>query len=87
MGFFVYLVECRDKTLYCGFTIDIEARLAAHNAGRAAKYTKPRRPVRLVYLEEKESKGGALRREAQIKSFGRKKKLELIAGFAASRKP
>ena len=78
MAFFVYLLECRDKSLYCGYTVDLKARLAAHNKGKAAKYTKPRRPVRLVYSEEKETKGEALRRELEIKSFSRRQKLELV---------
>jgi putative endonuclease len=78
MGFFVYLLECRDKSLYCGYTIDVKARVAAHNKGKAAKYTRPRRPVKLVYLEEKKTKGEALKREAEIKSFSRSQKLELV---------
>jgi putative endonuclease len=78
MGFFVYLLECRDKSLYCGYTIDVKARLSAHNKGKASKYTRPRRPVKLVYLEEKETKGEALRRELEIKSFSRRQKLELV---------
>ena len=81
MPFFVYLVECRGKTLYCGFTIDVKARILAHNKGTASKYTKPRRPVRLVYLEEKASKGEALKRELEIKSFTRRQKLELVKNY------
>ncbi len=81
MGFFVYLVECRDKTLYCGFTTDVEARLSAHNKGLASKYTRPRRPVKLAYLEAKKSKGEALKREAEIKSLSRSQKLALVRNY------
>jgi putative endonuclease len=78
MAFFVYLVECRDKTYYCGCTKSIKARLAAHNKGIASKYTRARRPVKLVYLEQKKSRQEALKREAQIKTMNRKQKEELI---------
>lgn len=63
----VYLLRCRDGSLYCGMTSDIKKRLAAHNSGRGAKYTRSRRPVFLAYSEPAKSKGDALRREAAIK--------------------
>ncbi len=75
---YTYLVECADKSLYCGWTNDLEKRIAAHNAGRGAKYTKARRPVALVYYEEFETKEKAMRREAEIKRLDRKDKLALI---------
>jgi len=78
-NFFVYLVECSDKSLYCGSTKDIEARLKAHNDGKASKYTRARRPAKLVFLESKKSRQAALKREAEIKALSRKQKLELVA--------
>ena len=86
MRFFVYLVECSDKTYYCGCTKDIRERLGRHNRGKAAKYTRARLPVRLVYLERKKSKGEALKREAEIKSMSRKQKQEMVAGYVQARK-
>ena len=75
--FFVYLLLCSDNSLYCGWTNDLESRIAAHNAGRGAKYTKSRRPVKLVYFEEHESKSAAMKREWQIKRLSRKEKILL----------
>ena len=78
---YTYLLKCADGTLYCGWTNDPEKRLAAHNAGTASKYTAARRPVEIVYLEEKETKKEAMKREAAIKKLKRKDKLKL-AGLA-----
>lgn len=78
---YTYLLKCADGTLYCGWTNDPEKRLAAHNAGTASKYTATRRPVEMVYLEEKETKQEAMKREAAIKKLKRKDKLKL-AGLA-----
>ena len=74
----VYLLRCADGTLYTGSTNDVEKRLAAHNAGRGAKYTRARRPSALVYTEHAESRSAALRREAAIKRLTRAQKLRLI---------
>ena len=74
---YTYLLKCADGTLYCGWTNDPQKRLAAHNAGTASKYTAARRPVELVYLEEKATKQEAMRREAAIKKLKRKDKLKL----------
>ena len=79
MAFFVYLVECRNKTYYCGYTSNIKKRLLLHNQGLGAKYTQGRAPVKLVFLEQKKSKGAALKREAEIKRMNRKQKEKLIA--------
>lgn len=76
----VYIVQCTDGTLYTGWTDNLEKRLAAHNAGRGAKYTRSRRPVRLVHWEELPDRSAALRREAQIKRMSRAQKLALIQG-------
>ena len=75
---FVYMVACNDGTLYTGWTTDVEARIAAHNAGRGSRYCKQRRPVRLVYQEELPDRSAAQRREMAIKRLKRRKKLELI---------
>lgn len=75
---YTYLVECADKTLYCGWTNDLEKRVKAHNAGNGARYTKTRRPVALVYYEEFQTKEEAMRREAAIKKLTRKQKELLI---------
>lgn len=79
MTSFVYLLECRGGTLYCGWTIDLQARLAAHQAGRGGRYTRSRLPVRLVYCEELPTATDARRREAAIKQLHRSAKLALIA--------
>ena len=75
----VYIVECADRSLYTGITNDLAQRMAAHEAGKGAKYTKHRGPLILRYTETLDSKGAALRREAAIKSFDRATKLTLIA--------
>jgi putative endonuclease len=73
-----YIVQCSDGTLYTGWTVDIDRRVKQHNEGKGAKYTKMRRPVKLVYVEEQQDKKTALKRERAIKALSRKKKLELI---------
>lgn len=76
---YTYILECRDHTFYTGWTNDIKKRLKAHNEGKGAKYTKSRRPVKLVYFEEFETKEEAMRREYAIKHMTRKKKESLIS--------
>lgn len=76
---YVYLLRCADGTLYAGCTTDPRRRLQQHNAGRGAKYTRARRPVSLVYVEQAEDHSQALRREAALKRLSRKEKLALIA--------
>ena len=78
MTYWVYIVRCADGTLYTGCTNDLSRRLAAHNAGKGAKYTRSRRPVELVYREKVPDKSAALRREAAIKGLSRGEKLALI---------
>jgi len=72
------MVACNDGTLYTGWTVDVAARVAAHNAGRGALYCRQRRPVRLVYQEELPTRSAAQRREYAIKRLPRRKKLLLI---------
>ena len=74
---YTYILKCADGTLYTGWTNDIEKRLAAHNSGKGAKYTKSRLPVSLFYLEEHESRLQAMRREVMIKKLTREQKMEL----------
>lgn len=75
---YIYILQCADHTLYCGWTNHLDKRLEAHNAGRGAKYTRGRRPVTLVYYEEFATKEEALKREAAVKKLTRQEKLELI---------
>lgn len=75
---YTYMVKCSDGTLYTGWTNNLEKRVACHNAGKGAKYTKTRLPVELAYFEEFPTKEEAMRREYEIKQMGRKRKLELI---------
>ncbi len=79
MSCFCYILKCSDGTLYTGWTVDVERRVAQHNAGKGARYTKTRLPVKLVYVEEQPDKSTALKRERAIKALSRKKKLELFS--------
>ncbi len=73
-----YILCCADDTLYTGITNDLKKRLEAHNAGTAAKYTRGRRPVELVFVENCTDKSAALKREMKIKSLARAQKLALL---------
>lgn len=75
---YTYILECADGSLYCGWTNNLDRRLSAHNAGTASKYTRTRRPVRLVYREEFDTKQEAMSREYHIKRLTRSEKLALI---------
>lgn len=75
---YTYIVRCKDDTLYCGWTNNLEKRIASHNAGTGAKYTKSRRPVELVYYETFETKEEAMSREYAIKQLSRVEKIKLI---------
>ena len=75
----VYLLRCADGTLYCGWTVDLDARLAAHNAGRASRYTRSRLPVQLAWSARQPDRSAARREEARIKALPRAAKLALIA--------
>jgi len=74
----VYLLRCRDGSLYAGATVDIHRRLLAHQSGRGAAYTRSRRPVELVYAEPARDRSAALRREAALKRLPRWAKLDLV---------
>ena len=74
----VYLLRCADGTLYCGWTTDLERRLAAHNAGRASRYTRSRLPVELAWSQPQPDRGTAMREEVRIKQLSRAEKLTLV---------
>jgi putative endonuclease len=76
---FVYLVRCADGTLYTGWAVDVVRRVAQHNTGRGAAYTRSRGPVTLVYQEWAEDRSAAMRREAAIKRLDRSQKERLIS--------
>lgn len=78
MAWTVYMLECADTSLYTGITMDLERRLDEHSKGKGAKYTKHRGPFTVVFTEFQETRGQALRREAEIKSMKREEKLCLI---------
>lgn len=75
---YTYILKCRDESLYTGWTNDLDKRINDHNAGKGAKYTKPRRPVELVYYETFKTKEEAMKREYAIKQMSRRRKMELI---------
>jgi putative endonuclease len=75
---FVYVVRCRDQSLYTGITTDLERRLRQHNSGTASRYTRSRLPVKLVYEESSENQSSALKRELAIKAMTRREKLEMV---------
>ena len=78
MPWTVYMLRCRDGSLYTGITNDLSKRLTMHAAGKASKYTRSRLPVRLAYQEPRRSKSAALKREAALKRLPRRAKLELV---------
>lgn len=75
---YLYILRCKDNTLYTGITTDVEKRLEAHRAGKGAKYTRGRGPLELVYTEECGDHSAALRREIEVKALSREEKLRLI---------
>lgn len=74
----VYIVECADRTLYTGIARDVAHRIATHNVGKGARYTRSRLPVRRVYQEPQPTQSAALKREFRIKKLTRAAKLALI---------
>ncbi len=79
MPWLVYILRCRDGSLYTGITNDLPKRLKAHAAGKASRYTRSRLPVTLVFTEPQRSKSSGLKREAAIKRLRRAEKLALLA--------
>jgi putative endonuclease len=76
----VYMLLCSDGSLYTGITTDVDRRVKEHNSGKGSKYVRSRRPAELVWREDAESRSGALRREAEIKSLSRTEKEALVEG-------
>jgi predicted GIY-YIG superfamily endonuclease len=79
MTWFVYILRCADNSLYTGITNDLERRCLQHNKGTASRYTRGRRPVRLVYHESHPHRSGASKREAAVKGLSRRQKEALLA--------
>ncbi len=77
---YIYIVRCRNEALYTGVTTDLARRVAEHNRGKGARYTRANGPVELVYSERAEGHAQALRRERAIKRTTRRRKLELVRG-------
>lgn len=75
---YLYILRCRDNTLYTGITVDVEKRFAAHSAGRGAKYTRGRGPLELVYRERCGTHSDALKRERIVKSMRRSQKEKMV---------
>jgi putative endonuclease len=84
---YVYLLRCGDRSLYCGWTHDVERRLAQHRAGRAARYTRSRQPVELAWVVELPDARSARREEARIKRLTRPQKLALVASAGRAGSP
>ena len=80
---YVYILRCADGTFYTGYTTDPERRTSVHNSGKGAKYTRPRRPVELIYTEEFDDKSDAQKREYAIKQLTRTEKEQLIESGVA----
>jgi len=79
--YFLYILLCEDKSLYTGITTNLERRIEEHNNSKlGAKYTKARRPVKLVYSKEYENRSEALKEEVKVKNLKREEKLSLISG-------
>lgn len=78
MAFFVYLLECEDGSLYTGITTDVARRFAEHRSGIGSHFTRAKRAKRIVYFEQHPDRSSALKREAEIKKWPRKKKLTFV---------
>lgn len=76
--YYVYLARCSDDSLYAGYTTDLKNRETAHNEGKGARYTRMRRPIKIVYFEEFENKSEAMKREYQLKHLKKSEKEKLI---------
>ena len=78
--YYIYIVRCRDNSIYCGQTKDLEKRIGEHNGNKikSAKYTWSRRPVRLVYFEKHKTLSDVLKREIEIKKYSKIKKEKLV---------
>ncbi|MFD1586682.1 GIY-YIG nuclease family protein [Halorientalis brevis] len=77
-GHYVYVLRCADDTLYTGYTTDVERRVAEHDAGEGAKYTRGRTPVECIHVESYETKSAAMSREYEIKQLSRAEKERVV---------
>ena len=77
--YYVYLLECADHSIYTGITTDLEKRFKSHAEGTGARYTKAKKPLRILYSEKHPDRSVATKREMEIKSWARQKKLDLIS--------
>ncbi len=84
--YFVYLLSCSDKTLYCGITTDVARRFKQHQEGKGGAYTRSHKVVKVVYTEKAKDRSSALKREAAIKKMTRTKKLGLIKNAIRNKK-
>lgn len=85
MSYYLYMLQCSDNTLYTGIATDVTRRVNEHNhSDKAAKYTRVRRPVKLVYVEECEDRSSASKREHAIKKLSRTDKLKLIENYKST---
>jgi putative endonuclease len=82
MTYYCYILECADGTYYTGWSKDPERRLEQHNAGRGARYTRSRRPLTLVFLEEHPSQGAAMQREIAIKRLSHAEKQAMVQNYS-----
>jgi len=85
--FYCYILECADGTFYTGWTTDPQRRVNTHNRGAGARYTRARRPVILVYVEEQPDRSEAMRRERRIKKLDRSHRKALIDQYAGGGEP
>lgn len=84
--FYIYMLECSDKSLYTGYTVSVDERIKAHNSGKASKYTRARLPAKLVYVEIFDNKVDAMRRECKVKAMPRSEKLKLVMNYTKNNK-
>ena len=82
MAVYCYLLECADGSFYCGWANDLQKRVAMHQKGKGARYTRMKAPVTLVYFEEVEDRQAAMKREIQIKAMSHERKRSLAEGFS-----
>ncbi|NQT32235.1 MAG: GIY-YIG nuclease family protein [Candidatus Omnitrophica bacterium] len=80
----IYIIECKDGKFYTGVTNNLKRRLMEHNSGNGGRFTRFRKPIKLVYCEECKEKPEALKRESEIKKLNREKKLALVRSFSFS---
>ncbi|MBI3997127.1 MAG: GIY-YIG nuclease family protein [Candidatus Omnitrophica bacterium] len=80
MTWYLYILQCEDASLYTGIALNVQQRLARHQAGKGSKYVRSKGQVTLVHMEPHKTKSAALRREREIKSWSRRKKMALIYG-------